>query len=1249
MASPAVFLSPLPIEPRGQKRDRDGGDPSESETEVSDAGSFNSELTKKARQGEEGEIVILEEKTEERDLLELVDNLLEEITRGRRSATETIKLLRTQQVPCEDVKKAKARAVQTDRHITTMWIAAKAIEGIAKLRKIREARRIQETATQCSPGFIQRYIAEETKKQREEVKIGGRRGEKAEGKSEKGNRDKLEGKNSGKGNSKGKSAGKATKDRTFADLFKTLKSEASSRMEGIHTVKKSRGGNLIIKMRKDTNCNAMEQTVRDTLGKDFQVKKLTPKITLEIKDLDPTLEKEEVRKEIADSLKLGEWAESEIEVRSLRSSFEGTKTAIVSVPVESMRELGEGNRIQIGFTMCRVARALNIIRCFRCHEFGHTSYDCKTNIDGSEICRRCSTVGHSINGCTATRCCILCIRKGVPGAKAEHVAGAMNCPQYRKNAQHLLAQTAVELKVDAVLIADPLHNPGPWVFGSGNTTAIWVTGCNGLARYEDEDTREEDFTAVRLGEYMVSKKTEGRRIILGGDFNAHSTLWGSTRTNDRGRTVMEELLSEGLHPVKPGGGPTFLHGNRSSNIDFVAISNPINTKIRSQVLDIESDSDHRYVLTTIDTEIQIPRKCPFRPKWKPSQESMGHLRAAFGNTIEKEHLNNKAVFDENLPKNETKYNNDLKVNLWWDKELGTIRDSARYAKRRIQRERAKIRDKGKGPEELEILEIQYKDTIRELRRKISMAKVRKWKEFCEELNNDVWGKPYKTIISRVKMTTPPATLSREFSEKVLRGLFPKLPTDEEGSEESVAADAVEEEEYEDLNVPEISIGEIRAAAAKITPRKAAGLDGMLPEIIKELATYRPDPFAALFTGLLRRGKMPRDWKRARTVLLRKPGKDPSLIAAYRPICILNAIAKLFEYVLKGRFTEFMGEQPFDKEQFGFTKGKSTIHAMDKVKGDIQRCIKKQRDREIAYSTIGHEITLKAEMGVPQGSVLYYFHHLDKTEEKVNKVQGELARLMANYGGPTYAGRRLYYNITESITCYGGPMWAEKALKFNRNCKKIARIQRAGLNRVAYAYRSVGRYPLCAITGYLPLEYTLANQKPLYEASKKFRIEIEDDDNLCQWKIDQLEDTKKNIDTLTWRKWHDHWQQQSTDVWTKQLIPDPVIWKNRKYGSLNFRLTQCLTGHGVFKAYLFRIKKANNDKCWWCDERDDAEHTVFRCEKWEPQRMHLQIDLDQDLTVDTFSECILKNKDNWNKINTFINKIIDEKEKYEREL
>ncbi|XP_076301825.1 uncharacterized protein LOC143219915 [Lasioglossum baleicum] len=1045
------FKSPLPVagrDRRGEKRDRDGTDMSDSEYEDSEKGSYVSTISKKIRQekrgsptqygGDDPDILEIRDEVEkeERDLLELVELLETELKKARNNSVEVANSVRKLEIPNAEDIKVKGRAVQTVRHLKTAVGFLKAIEYLAKYRKSQEEKRHENKFSQCSPTFVRKSTEEEKEKEREKEKGNV---DKKEG--DKGNRKKAKGKvesgggekNSGKGKKKNRKEDrtedeldadsesewklvdgekrkkekreeketmkkkqeeerfkkreeemrrksrkapptpkteaivvKATKERTFADLFKQLKNEAPDKVGGIQMVRRSRGGDLIIELEKNTNSLDMEQTVRATLGKEFKVRKLAPKVALEIKELDPTMEKEEIRRAIAKSIDIGEMAESEIEVRALRIGYGGTKSAIIAVPVETAKKLNEEGKIKIGFTNCRITKALNIIRCYRCHALGHMSYGCKAELNGNELCRGCGIEGHQINGL---------------------------------NAQNLLAQTAVELEIDVVIISDPLFNPGSWIFGKGNTTAIWVTGVNGLARFEDGDKREDDFTAVQLGDYVIvsiylspslssneysnrlekimdfvkERKAEGKKIILGGDLNAHATPWGSEKTNTRGREVLEELWKVGVHPLKPKGGPTFLHGSRKSNIDFLALSNFNKTKANSQVLDIETDSDHRYVLTTIETETNIPRKEVFRPKWKVTGESMEKLKIEFAREIEDKNLSNKQYFDENLTRTNTKDKKDHKINVWWNQELGTMR---------------------------------------ELRRKISKAKSEKWKEFCEEINKDVWGKPYKTVMNKVKMATPPATLSGDFMKEVLMGLFPRNPTTMEGNAINQQVNTVENEEMEELQFPKIEEEEIRTAALKIAPKKAAGLDGVSPEIIRELALCRPDPFAALFTGILRRSEIPEDWKIARTVLLRKPGKDPTLVSAFRPICIINAIAKLFEYVLKGRFTRHLGVNPFDDKQFGFTKGKSTVHAMSDVRKIVRSGINRQRysvmvaldiknafntlrwnqileelekrkvpnylfkiienyfrNRKIQCSTVGLDKILEAEMGVPQGSVL----------------------------------------------------------------------------------------------------------------------------------------------------------------------------------------------------------------------------------------------------------------------------------------
>ncbi len=48
--------------------------------------------------------------------------------------------------------------------------------------------------------------------------------------------------------------------------------------------------------------------------------------------------------------------------------------------------------------------------------------------------------------------------------------------------------------------------------------------------------------------------------------------------------------------------------------------------------------------------------------------------------------------------------------------------------------------------------------------------------------------------------------------------------------------------------------------------------------------------------------------------------------------------------------------------------------------------------------------------------------------------------------------------------------------------------------------------------------------------------------------------------------------------------------------MNFYLTQVMSGHGAFNAYLFCMN-SGNPECTNCDRRerdDDAWHTLFEC-------------------------------------------------------
>jgi hypothetical protein len=147
------------------------------------------------------------------------------------------------------------------------------------------------------------------------------------------------------------------------------------------------------------------------------------------------------------------------------------------------------------------------------------------------------------------------------------------------------------------------------------------------------------------------------------------------------------------------------------------------------------------------------------------------------------------------------------------------------------------------------------------------------------------------------------------------------------------------------------------------------------------------------------------------------------------------------------------------------------------------------------------------------------------------------------------------------------------LKFKCNVEILVRAQRRSLLRVACAYRTVSAEAI---------QVKVRRQKILHQ---RVGARGEGEESL-------LSDSQRR------------WNGGENGAWTRALIPNISTWIGRKHGELEFHLTQALTGHGCFAAFLHKIGKEQEDRCWYCAERDDAEHTLFVCEAWDEERLAL---------------------------------------------
>ncbi len=93
----------------------------------------------------------------------------------------------------------------------------------------------------------------------------------------------------------------------------------------------------------------------------------------------------------------------------------------------------------------------------------------------------------------------------------------------------------------------------------------------------------------------------------------------------------------------------------------------------------------------------------------------------------------------------------------------------------------------------------------------------------------------------------------------------------------------------------------------------------------------------LFNKVWKEGKLPVAWKEAVVIQIRKPGKDPSKPASYRPIALTSNLCKIMERLITDRLSYEMEKRGLLVScQSGFRKGRNTMDSVVKFETEIRR-------------------------------------------------------------------------------------------------------------------------------------------------------------------------------------------------------------------------------------------------------------------------------------------------------------------------
>lgn len=502
--------------------------------------------------------------------------------------------------------------------------------------------------------------------------------------------------------------------------------------------------------------------------------------------------------------------------------------------------------------------------------------------------------------------------------------------------------------------------------------------------------RDEEALASATGQLhgLIQKfrNGTGRRtdVVLAGDFNRHDLLWGgddvSAKRQGEAEPIIELMNQHGLCSLLPRGTKTWQGRVAESTIDLVlATSELAEEMVECGIHPTEHGSDHRAIRTAFDVatpertvthRLQL-KNAPWILISARVEDNLRPLPWTVDVQTQTDQLMQvvlEAIHDLTPRAPPPAY-----AKRWWTKDLTRLRRTYTFWRNQARTQR-------RAGQSRPDLEARAKDASKEYHDGIRKQKKAHWDEFLAEDAN-IWkaARYLQPGKDNMEDKVPPLTREdgsttedrAEQAEELLQTFFPPLPSRIEAESRRPHREA--------LSMPDLTLEEIEEKVLAAKPWKAPGDDCLPAMVWKRLWPVVKYRVWTLFDCSLRDGVVPRQWRSAKIIPLKKPDKgDYTIAKAWRPISLLSTLGKIMEAVIAERISyavEACGLLPAN--HFGARKRRSAEQALLLLQEQIYRAWRSGKvlslisfDVKGAYNGVCKERLLQRMMarGIPVGLV-----------------------------------------------------------------------------------------------------------------------------------------------------------------------------------------------------------------------------------------------------------------------------------------